>query len=427
MIKTAPNLITIPANPELAKSRAVQRQLRVAAYCRVSTDDEEQLTSYEAQQNYYTDKIMTNPNWTMAGIFADEGITGTAATKRPEFLKMIRRCRQKKIDVVLVKSISRFARNTVDCLNYIRALRELGIAVIFEKENINTLESDSEMLITMMGAFAQAESESISTNVRWGKRQAMREGKAVLQYKHLYAYERGEDGKPRIIPEQAEVVRRIYDSFLVGHSVRMIKNALKTGQITTSKGGAVWSESVIRSILKNEKYCKDSPTIYEKPLQRAILAAINSAMSQREVLIEKIANAMRFELAPSSGETMSVAAIDQRLSELEGKFKALFGQYRESGDYAKYADAFKQINDSMAELKEKRALLLEQQKSDSAASRQVNDAISILNTASPEITEWDESMIRQLVDTVKVLSAERIRAYLRGGMEIEQELDKERD
>ena len=281
MIKTAPNLITIPANPELAKSRAVQRQLRVAAYCRVSTDDEEQLTSYEARQNSYTNKIMTNPNWTMAGIFADEGITGTSATKRPEFLKMIRRCRQKKIDVVLVKSISRFARNTVDCLNYIRALRELGIAVIFEKENINTLESDSEMLITMMGAFAQAESESISTNVRWGKRQAMREGKAVLQYKHLYAYERGEDGKPRIIPEQAEVVRRIYDSFLAGHSVRMIKNALETDQITTSKGGAVWSESVIRSILKNEKYCKDSPTIYEKPLQRAILAAINSAMSQR--------------------------------------------------------------------------------------------------------------------------------------------------
>ena len=545
MIKTAPNLITIPANPELAKSRAVQRQLRVAAYCRVSTDDEEQLTSYEAQQNYYTDKIMTNPNWTMAGIFADEGITGTSATKRPEFLKMIRRCRQKKIDVVLVKSISRFARNTVDCLNYIRALRELGIAVIFEKENINTLESDSEMLITMMGAFAQAESESISANVRWGKRQAMREGKAVLQYKHLYAYERGEDGKPRIIPEQAEVVRRIYDSFLAGHSVRMIKNALETDQITTSKGGAVWSESVIRSILKNEKYCgdvlmqktfiedcisgkqmkntgqlpmyllkdnhegiisrdtfhavqaefarrnagrsptqklaptgrscysakyalterlicgdcgtmyrrcvwvkqgkkqavwrcssrmdygkkycKDSPTIYEKPLQRAILAAINSVMSQREVLIGKIADAMRFELAPSPGETMSIAAIDQRLFELEGEFKALFGQYRESGDYAKYADAFQQINDSMAELKEKRALLLEQQKNDSAASRQVNDAISILNTASPEITEWDESMIRQLVDTVKVLSAERIRVYLRGGMEIEQELDKERD
>ena len=122
---------------------------------------------------------------------------------------MIRQCRQKKIDIVLTKSISRFARNTVDCLNYIRVLRELGIAVIFEKENINTLEADSEMLITILGAFAQAESESISANVRWGKRQAMRDGKAIIQYKKLYAYQRGADGKPEIIPEEAEVVRRI--------------------------------------------------------------------------------------------------------------------------------------------------------------------------------------------------------------------------
>ena len=212
MTGTTPRVIVIPPKPELVRSKAVQRQLRVAAYCRVSTDDEEQLTSYEAQQTYYTDKIMTNPQWTMAGIFADEGITGTSATKRPEFLRMIRQCRRGKVDLVLVKSISRFARNTVDCLNYIRALRALGIAVIFEKENINTLETDSEMLITMMGAFAQAESESMSANIVWGKRQAMREGKTNVQYQHLYAYERGEDGQPRIIPEQAEVVRQIYDT-----------------------------------------------------------------------------------------------------------------------------------------------------------------------------------------------------------------------
>ena len=162
MTETAPRVIIIPANPELAREKAVKRQQRVAAYCRVSTDEEEQLTSYEAQQTYYTDKIMTNPDWTMVGLFADQGITGTSARKRPEFLRMIRQCKQKKIDIVLTKSISRFARNTVDCLHYIRALRELGIAVIFEKEGINTLESDSEMLITILGAFAQAESESIN-------------------------------------------------------------------------------------------------------------------------------------------------------------------------------------------------------------------------------------------------------------------------
>lgn len=138
MKETRPRVITIPAKPEIAQQHAVQRQLRVAAYCRVSTDEEEQLTSYAAQQTYYTDKIMANKNWTLAGIFADEGITGTSARKRPEFLRMIRLCKQKKIDIILTKSISRFARNTVDCLNYIRALRELGIAVIFEKEYIET-------------------------------------------------------------------------------------------------------------------------------------------------------------------------------------------------------------------------------------------------------------------------------------------------
>ena len=257
MRESPPKVITIPAKPEVARWQAVQRQLRVAAYCRVSTNSKEQLTSYEAQQNYYTDKIMTNREWTMAGIFADEGITGTSARKRPEFLKMIRLCKQKKIDIVLTKSISRFARNTVDCLNYIRALRELGIAVIFEKENINTLEADSEILITMLGAFAQAESESISANVRWGKRQAMREGKTIIQYNRLYAYEKGEDGKPKIIQEQADVVRSIYDQYLSGASLRMIKDRLEAEQIPNVTGGSQWTITAIRSILTNEKYCGD--------------------------------------------------------------------------------------------------------------------------------------------------------------------------
>lgn len=205
----------------------------------------------------YTDKIMTNKEWTMAGIFADEGITGTSARKRPEFLKMVHLCKQKKIDIVLTKSISRFARNTVDCLNYIRALKALGIAVIFEKENINTLETDSEILITMLGAFAQAESESISQNVRWGKRQAMREGKASIQFKKMYAFERGEDGNLQIIPDQAEEVQNIYRQFLAGASLRMIKEDLKSRNITNAKGDTDWTITAIRGILSNEKYCGD--------------------------------------------------------------------------------------------------------------------------------------------------------------------------
>ena len=166
--------------------------------------------------------------------------------------------KQKKIDIVLTKYISRFARNTVDCLNYIRALRELGIAVIFEKENINTLEAASEILITMLGAFAQAESESISANVRWGKRQAMREGKTIIQYNRLYAYEKGEDGKPKIIQEQADVVRSIYDQYLSGASLRMIKDRLETEQIPNVTGGSQWTITAIRSILT----CSRSKTVF---------------------------------------------------------------------------------------------------------------------------------------------------------------------
>ena len=541
MTETMPRVIVIPPKPELARARTVQRQLRVAAYCRVSTDDEEQLTSYEAQQTYYTDKIMTNPQWTMAGIFADEGITGTSAAKRPEFLRMIRKCRQKKIDLVLVKSISRFARNTVDCLNYIRVLRALGIAVIFEKEIINTLESDSEMLITMMGAFAQAESESMSANIVWGKRQAMREGKANIQYQHLYAYELDESGKPRIIPEQAAVVRQIYDRFIAGHSVRMIKKMLEQQGVPTAKGGDVWSESMIRSILKNEKYCGDvlmqktytqdciskkqirnvgqlpmylmrdhhegiisrdrfnqaqaefarrnagraptqklaptgrscysakyaltehlvcgecgtlyrrcvwvkrgqkfavwrcasridygtkychsSPTLREESLQAAILTAINSVMSQREALVGQIEESMRMELIPFPGGTVSISDIDRQLEELDREFQALFAESKDGG-FMRHAGEFKRISDDIAALKEQKASLLEQQNSDSAANGRIKSALGILNTGSGAFTEWSETLVRQLVDTVKVLSADRIRVYLQGGIEIEQELVK---
>lgn len=538
MRESPPKVITIPAKPEVARRQAVQRQLRVAAYCRVSTDDEEQLTSYEAQQNYYTDKIMTNREWTMAGIFADEGITGTSARKRPEFLKMIRLCKQKKIDIVLTKSISRFARNTVDCLNYIRALRELGIAVIFEKENINTLEADSEILITMLGAFAQAESESISANVRWGKRQAMREGKTIIQYNRLYAYEKGEDGKPKIIREQAEVVRSIYDQYLSGASLRMIKERLEAEQIFNVNGGSQLTIAAIRSILINEKYCGDvllqktyisdcisrkvirntgqlpmylvqnhhegiverktfdavqaemarrsagkspskknaptgmtsyaskyalserlvcgecgtlyrrctwskqgrkrvvwrcvsrldygtkychnSPTLDEEPLQKAILAAINSVMSEKSTLIRKITSAMEMELAPVPGESMSLADIERRLGELNDQTRELVAESARAEDATACTAQLRAVMNEAAVLKEKRTLIEEQRQSNAQAVRRIEDAAAAMAQASTHISEWDEALIRQLVDTVKVNSAEKITVFLRGGVQVEQ-------
>jgi len=173
------------------------------------------------------------------------------------------------------------------------------------------------------------------------------------------------------------------------------------------------------------KYCRESPTLDEKPLQDAILAAINTAMSQKAVLVERITNAMRMELAPVPGETMSAAEIDRQIAELDQKFRELFALSRTDGGYLKYAEDFKRITGEISALKEKRSALLEQQQSNSALNKRINDAASVLNAGSAEITKWDESVVRQLVDTVKVLSAERICVYLRGGMEIEQKIESE--
>ena len=242
--------------PEQAKPS--NKQLRVAAYCRVSTDSDEQEMSFEAQRSYYTDKIMRNPEWAMAGIFADEGISGTQANKRKEFMRMIRLCRNGKIDMILTKSVSRFARNTVDCLNYIRELKGLGIPVIFEKEGLNTMHMTSEIYISMHGIFAQSESESLSGNVRIGKQIAAKNGNVSMSYKSFLGYRKGPDGKPEIDPEQAKTVRLIFQRFLAGDSQGQIKRLLEDRGIPSPMGKETWSACTIRSILMNEKYKGDA-------------------------------------------------------------------------------------------------------------------------------------------------------------------------
>lgn len=258
MKEIAPNVIMIPPKEETAQEKERKRNLRVAAYCRVSTDDEEQLSSYENQRDYYTDKIINEPGWTMVDVFADEGKTGTSTCSRKDFLRMIRQCRQGKIDMILTKSVSRFARNTVDTLNFTRELRNLGIPVIFEEQNINSIYPESEFLITLYGAFAQSESENTSSRVTWGIRQAMRSGHAHLHYKWLLGYERGPDGKAVIVPEQAETVRFIYQRYLAGDTLRTIKAALEEKGCLTVTGKTEWTPARIQSILTNEKYCGDA-------------------------------------------------------------------------------------------------------------------------------------------------------------------------
>ena len=229
----------------------------MAAYCRVSTDSEEQLNSYAAQKTYYTQKIEENPDWEMAGIFADEGITGTSMKKRAEFNRMIAACKRGRIDMILTKSASRFARNTVDCLKVIRTLKDRGIAIIFEKENINTLTESSEFLITLFSSFSQAESESMGLNIVMGMRQSMKEGKIPFQYSRTLGYRRGPDGKPEIDPEEAETVRLIYSRYLEGRSLVEIQRELTAKNIPTAEGVQGWSRQVIRNILTSEKYIGD--------------------------------------------------------------------------------------------------------------------------------------------------------------------------
>lgn len=537
-----PQIIVIPAI-KTEQTGTVRRQLRVAAYCRVSTDQEEQLTSYEAQKAYYTDKIMSNPEWCMAGIFADEGITGTSAKKRPEFLRMIRLCKRGKIDVIMTKSISRFARNTVDCLNYIRELKELGIAVIFEKENINTMKADSEIIITMLGGFAQAESESISQNVRWGKRQSFKSGKVTFQYSRIYGYERGENDKPRVVPEQAEVVKRIFESYLAGMSVANIKKMLEAESIPAAGGKPQWSEGALQYLLRNEKYCgdallqktyienciskkmkknngelpkylvkdhheaiishplfeqvqaeiarragkrkvsdktskthqskyssryaltellvcgdcgtayrrvtwakrgkkkvvwrcvsrldygtkycKNSPTIEEEALHAAVLAALNTAMENREQLIGILKTNLEVTLSEKNGDELNPILLESRIRELQKTMMELVAVSTKAGNSGSYEEKFKAISDEIMLLQKTLDQHKAQQNGPDAFALQIEDLCRALQDAPFECTEYKDSVVRQMIDTIKVMNADTLRIAFKGGYEVEQCLNME--
>ena len=257
--QTGRKVTVIPPIAEMqGESRIDMRPKRVAAYCRVSTDREEQEHSFETQKAMYTEMIMMKPTWQMAGIYADEGITGTVAKKRPGFMKMIEDCRKGKIDMIVTKSVSRFSRNNLDCLMYVRELKQLGIPIIFEKEGINTIQVSSELLLTLFGALSQAESESISMNVKLGIRQSLKNGNVRFSYKTFLGYRKGADGQPEIVPEQADIVRRIYNDFLAGATYLEIAKRLTEENVPTMGRGNRWFSERIKSILKNEKYKGDA-------------------------------------------------------------------------------------------------------------------------------------------------------------------------
>ena len=234
------------------------RKRRVAAYARVSTDKDEQLTSYKAQVDYYTKYIQNNPDWEYVKVYADEGITGTSTKSRKHFQEMIDDAVAGKIDLIITKSVSRFARNTVDTLVNIRKLKDAGCECFFEEQGIWTFDSTGELMITILSSIAQEEARNISENVTWGHRKRFEDGKILMSYKHFLGYEKGEDGMPVINPKEAEIVRSIYRMFMEGKTPFAIAKALEKKKIPTPMGKANWSDSTIINILTNEKYKGDA-------------------------------------------------------------------------------------------------------------------------------------------------------------------------
>lgn len=256
----ARNITVIPARANRASTNqqiGIQKK-KMAAYCRVSTDQLEQLSSYEAQVNYYTNFINNSPEYEMVKVYADEGISGTNTKKREQFNKMIEDCNDGKIDIIITKSISRFARNTLDTLNYVRMLKELGIGVIFEKENINTLDSKDEVLLTILSSLAQDESRSISENSTWGIRRKFEQGKVVVNHKKFLGYDKDEEGNLIINEAQAKIVKRIFTEYLDGKGTNRIARELEEKGVPNWNGKAKWYESTIKSMLSNEKYKGDA-------------------------------------------------------------------------------------------------------------------------------------------------------------------------
>ncbi len=236
----------------------IPKKLRVAAYARVSTEQDEQESSYEAQVDFYTRYINSHSDWEFAGIFADKGVTGTNTRNRENFNRMIDLALKGEIDLILTKSISRFARNTVDTLQTVRRLKEEGVEVIFEKENLHTFYPKCEVMLTIMSSLAQEESRSISENIRWGQQKRMKDGNVFLPYKHFLGYRKGGDGRPEIVEEEAEIVREIYNLFLSGKTIRQIADDLTDRRVPTPTGKKRWHVSTIKSILSNEKYKGDA-------------------------------------------------------------------------------------------------------------------------------------------------------------------------
>lgn len=538
--KIAKKTISLMSPPKaLTVDKAKHHQKRVAAYCRVSTDSEEQLTSYTMQKKVYTEMIASRPDWELAGIYADEGISGTRADKRPQFQKMIKDCYAGKIDYIVTKSVSRFARNTVDCLNHVRALKNHGIGIYFEEQNIDTLSIDSELYLVIYAGFAQSESESMSKNITWAYRKRFEDGKVTMQYKLMLGYKKGPDGEPEIVPEEAEIVKRIYEMFLSGQTVRAISEKLQSENIKVLGKKFSFSHVMVYNVLRNEKYCGDSilqktvtvdcisktrrnnmgeapmyyvqnshpaiisretyhmtqaeiarrkaltpssekkattytgkyskyalsevlicgecgsrykrvtwsaggkrivwrcmnrlengkkycktaPTLKEEELHAAIVRAINQFNRQDRSTYLELMKATIGEAIGFHSNTEEIDELKRRIEALNKSMMALVQQaVRNNEDMEDHESEFKEMSDSILLFRKRISELEQIQTQDAAASDRMAQIQAIIDDREAHQDVYDDSIVRQMVECIKVFPDGRLEVYFGGGYCVEERI-----
>jgi len=517
------------------------RQKRVAAYCRVSTDSDEQLTSYVTQKKVYTEMIARNPEWEFAGLYADEGISGTRADKRPQFTQMIKDCNTGKIDIIITKSVSRFARNTVECLEYVRMLKAKGISIIFEEQNIDTMKCDSELFLVMYAGFAQSESESMSKNITWSNRKNFADGKVVFRYSQLLGYRKGENGEPEIVPEEAAVVERIFQMFLAGMTLRDISAELQSENITFPDKEFMFTKRMVQNILRNEKYCGDcilqktvtvdcitkerkinqgeapmylvennhppivsreifnrtqeelsrrnalpakstktaltssgkyskyaltdvlicgecgsrykrctwarngkkkivwrcisrldygtkyctkSPTIEEEPLQRAIVRALNRFNAEDRSTYITLMKATIGDAIGLNGGSDEIDLLERRIDALNKRMISIVNDCVASGDdMENHEDEFKAISEETEQLKRRIEAIRESEAKDESYADRLVQIQETIQQRDMNRDTYDESIVRQMIECIKIYSDNKIRVIFGGGYEIEEEID----
>ena len=515
-------------------------QKRVAAYCRVSTDSEEQLTSYQNQMRVYTEMIAANKEWEFAGLYADEGISGTRADKRPEFQRMIRDCQNGKIDYIITKSVSRFARNTVECLEYVRSLKAQGIGIFFEEQNIDTLKNESELYLVIYAGFAQSESESISKHITWTYRKKFEEGKVSFQYKNFLGYRKGADSQPEIVPEEAAIVERIYEMFLAGQPVKVIAQTLQAEKIEIPGKNLSFSKNMIMNILRNEKYCgdcilqktvtvdcisktrkvnqgeapmyivennhpaiisrevfnraqeelirrqalraksdktsitatgkyskyaltevlqcaecgsryrrvtwtahgrkkivwrcisrldygtkhcKDSITVEEEALHGAVVRALNRFHAEDESTYLTLMKATIGEAIGINGGSEEIDLLTRRIDTLNKRMLDLVNETVAAGkDVESSEDEFKGISDQIEQLNRRIAAIQESIHKDGSRQARLEEIQSIIAKRSANETQYDDSIVRQMIECIKVHNDGKLTIIFGGGYEIEETL-----